>query len=762
MASNTQAKFAFTIQGFDQSTFHVVRFNGEEGLSRLYRFEIVLYAGDKDVDFEKALTNTATFTIKRSQGDIPFHGILERFEQLSHSGPYAFYRAVLVPKAWWLTLTTHNQVFLDQNIEQFLTAVLKDGGLSPGLDFRISLQNSYPTWDYLCQYDETHFEFASRWMERDGLYYFFEQGDSGEKMVVTDTLTAHGPMSQGASFRYSPPSSMQVGHEEEVVTDFILTQRRLPQKVQLRDYNYQTPSLELTAEQEVSQNGQGTHYLYGLHFLNTSQGKALASIRAQEFTCREKVFTGVSGIPFVRPGYTFKIESHYRDSFNQTYQTTACTHEGSQEAWLVSGLGLSFGKERDTLLFYRNTFTAIPASAQFRAELATDRPRIAGTLSAKVDAAGSGKYAEVDSQGRYKIILPFDLSGRKDGRASAWVRMAQPYAGEGFGMHMPLHKGCEVLLTFEGGDPDRPVIASAVPNPETASPVTDQNQTQARITTSGGNLIHFEDQEGSQRILLSSPTQKAFVRIGSHNDPDDEEPPTYKPTTGNFGTALENWEWVESPDGLKLFSAGPFTLKAQESFEMILGNKNDIVVGVETGTTLGAKIDSVLGGLVELQWPSKLSYSMAENRLKEEVAEMYVTKTNLGTEVTNLIATNNNVKAEVNNLITAKTNLCATKQELTTAKQDVSAEVAQTYATKNEMTAQKDTIAADYTQAIANKTSTLASKEEVIAAKNEVAGSVEQVRGTLNQQAGSIQQMTGDINTLSGNVTVLAAAVEYM
>lgn len=764
MSNDSRQKFSFDIQGFDKNTFHVVRFTGEEGLSELYRFEIVLYAGDKDVDFEKALTNTATFTILRQQGNIPFHGILERFEQLSHSGPYSFYRAVLVPKAWWLTQTTHNQIFLNQNNQQFLTAVLKDGGLSPGIDFKITLQQNYPTWDYICQYGETHFEFASRWMERDGLYYFFEQGDSSEKLVITDTLTAHTPMPQGASFRYSPPSTMQSGHNEEVVTDFILTRKRLPQKVQLKDYNYETPSLEVQGEAMVSRNGQGIRYLYGLHFKTASEGNALAKIRAQEYQCREQIFTGTSAIPFVRPGYTFSITDHYRDSYNQKYQTIACRHEGSQEGWLVSGLGLglvSATSDRGPL-FYRNTFTAIPASAQFRAELATQRPKIAGTLNAKVDAAGSGQYAEVDSQGRYKVILPFDLSGRKDGHASAWVRMAQPYAGAGFGMHMPLHKGCEVILSFIDGDPDRPLIAASIPNPETPSPVTDQTQTQSRITTSGGNLIHFEDKEGSQRILLSSPTQQAFVRIGSHNDPDDEEPPTWKFDSQTTSDSLANWEWAESPDGLKLFSVGPLTVKAQESFEVIIGNKNELVGGIDTSTVLGAQIDTVIGGLVEYQFPSKLSYSSAEEHLKGEMTKLYVSKNTLATDVQDLIANNVAVKGEVNNLITAKTDLCATKVELNTAKDDVTAACNRTYATKNEMAAQKDTIAVDYTEAIANRTATLASKEEVLAAKNEVAATVEEVRGEVNTQAGQITSMAGDVSNLWGVVNVVAGEVGFV
>jgi len=743
MADTNHQKFTFEISGFDKDTFHVVRFTGEEGLSKLYRFEIVLYAGDKDVDFTKALSNTATFTIKRSKGDIPFHGMLEHIEQLSHSGPYTFYRAVLVPKAWWLTLTVHNQVFLNQNIQQFLTAVLKDGGLNAGIDFSISLQHSYPTWEYLAQYGETHFDFVSRWMERDGLYYFFEQSESGEKMVVTDTLTAHSPMPQGESFRYSPPSSMQVGHEDEVVTDFILTQRRLPQKVQLRDYNYQTPSQDLSAEALVSQNGKGVHYLYGLHFLNTSQGDTLAKIRAEDFKCREKVFTGVSTIPFVRTGYTFSITNHYRDSFNAKYQTIACRHEGSQEGWLVSGLGLSFGKGRDDLLYYRNHFTAIPAEVQFRSELTTDRPKIAGTLSAKVDAEGSGKYAELDSQGRYKIILPFDLSGRKDGHASAWVRMAQPYAGGGFGMHMPLHKGCEVLISFIDGDPDRPVIAAAVPNPEQGSPVTDQSQTQARITTSGGNLIHFEDQEGNQRILLSSPTKNSYVRIGSHNDPSDGD----SDGKGN----------IISPDGMKLYTGGPLSVTAEEAIEVILINKNEIIGGIETATVIGAKSDIVLGGEFEFQVPARLAFSNVENRMKTEINEMYVSKTNLAGDVNRLVTNDNHIKASVNNLITAKTNLCATKQELTTAKNQIGATMDANYATKEELTAQKNTIAADYTQAIANKTATLASKEELTATKNTIAEDINNTAMAVMDIMEERTSMTVNVTNINTENLVLAA-----
>ena len=135
-------------------------------------------------------------------------------------------------------------------------------------------------------------------------------------------------------------------------------------------------------------------------------------------------------------------------------------------------------------------------------------------MNAHIDAAGSGQYAEVDNQGRYKVILPFDLNSAMGGKASSWLRMAQPYAGENHGMHFPLHKGTEVLLTFIDGDPDRPIIAAAVPNPITPSPVNSSNSTQSRITTAGGNKLHMEDQQGGEGMSAAYTQAKYLDQDG--------------------------------------------------------------------------------------------------------------------------------------------------------------------------------------------------------------------------------------------------------
>jgi type VI secretion system secreted protein VgrG len=296
----------------------------------------------------------------------------------------------------------------------------------------------------------------------------------------------------------------------------VCRQKRLPHKVILRDYNYRNPSLELKAETTVDPAGHGEVYFYGEHFKTPEEGNHLATIRSQELLCTECIYNGESSAANLSAGYLFTTQDHYRDSYNQQYLVVEVQHQGHQA---IAGLAGRHGElsEGEKETEYANRFTAIPANVQFRPKRSATIPKFYGTLNATVDAAGNGEYAEIDDQGRYKVIMPFDRSGIAGGRASRWIRMAQPYAGNSYGMHFPLHSGTEVLLTFVDGDPDRPIIAGSVPNPETASPVNTANQTQSMIRTGGGNQLRLEDNAGGQQIHLSSPTEGSIISLGAPN-----------------------------------------------------------------------------------------------------------------------------------------------------------------------------------------------------------------------------------------------------
>ncbi len=506
--------FSFVSQALDKETFTVAEIKGTEGISILYEFDIMLYSKDPEIDLKQVLQSPATLTIiPEGEEERKIHGIPASFEQLQEYDEYIFYRLKLVPKLWLADQYHENMLFLEKSVPDIIEEVLGQSGLTSD-DYELRLNGNYQPWEYICQYNETDFAFLSRWMEREGIYYYFDQSDESEKLIIADSTTAHQPI-EGAAVLYSPPGVATPSTFEQI-SEFTCRQQILPQKVILKDYNYRRPSLELRGEADVDTDGRGNVYIYGEHFKTPEEGNALARIRAEELLCREVLFFGDGTVSPLLPGYIFELDEHYRDSYNQRYLVTGITHQGVQADYLAMTAGISRINELTTPA-YNNQFTCIPENVQYRPERKTAKPRMDGTLNAKIDAEGDGQYAEIDDEGRYKVKLPFDQSDTGDGKASRWVRMTQPYAGVDYGMHFPLHKGTEVLLTFIDGDPDRPIIAGTVPNPETGSPVTGANQTQSMIRTGGGNQIRIEDNDGKQQIHLSSPTQETTFSIGAPN-----------------------------------------------------------------------------------------------------------------------------------------------------------------------------------------------------------------------------------------------------
>ncbi|MFH1863003.1 MAG: type VI secretion system tip protein TssI/VgrG [bacterium] len=514
MSYLTAKKFSFLSSALAPDTFAVVSFEGFEALSKPYEFEVMLVSEEGNLDLNSILQQPGKFIFHREEGgDVEWNGIVAQFEQLQNYNIYYFYRARLVPKLWWLQLTYHNQIFLDKSVKDIIEEVLKDGSLSSS-DFGFKLQGSYPKIDYVCQYEESHYDFFSRWLEREGLYYYFEQTNSGEKVIITDTKISHVGMAMGDTLYYSPPSGLDFLQRNEIIQSLVCRQTLIPNQVFMKDYNYETPSLTISGSATVDPSGRGNVYYYGEGFKTSAEGNRLAKIRAEEIFCRKEQYFGESTVPFVVPGYCFKLQGHYRNDYNQEYLTTSVNFRGHQTGYLISGIQAALTPQEEQV-YYHNSFVAIPSSVQFRTERRTKKAKIYGTLPAKIDAAGSGQYAEIDTQGRYKVILPLDQSGRSGGKASIWLRMMQPHAGPDFGMHFPLHKDTEVMIAFYDGDPDRPFIAGSIPNPETSSPITEETHTKNRMKTKALNEMMMEDKQGEEMIHMTTPHTTSNIYMGA-------------------------------------------------------------------------------------------------------------------------------------------------------------------------------------------------------------------------------------------------------
>lgn len=705
MAETNRHTYDFRSEAAPGDAFQVVRFTGEEGLSRPYAFDIQLVSSRKDLDPTKLVQSPAVFSVLLDSGELPIHGIPALFEMQNAFEGFVFYRVVLVPKLWWLTLTRHNQIFLGKDLQGFLTDALVDGGLTQGRDFEFRLTKSYPTREYVCQYGESHFDFVSRWMERDGLYYFFEQTPAGEKMVITDARTSHTAMTGAETLTYSPQSGLDFARGERVIQRFTRTRHQVPQTVSLTDYNYRKPAVRPQGQSLVSPRGTGTRHIFGEHPVSDDEAKELARVRAEDLACRETRLDGMSAVPHLRSGYLFKLTGHFRDDANTTYLTTWARHEGGQEGYLAQSLGLSLANVPDAPS-YRNTFSAIPGTVQYRSRQKTEKPRIHGVLSAKVDAAQSGEYAELDSQGRYKVILPFDLSGRRDGKASSWLRMIEPYGGSNHGFHFPLHKGCEVLLVFLDGDPDRPVIQAAVPNPDHKSLLTSENNTKCMLTTSGGNQMHIEDQKGSERILLRSPTANSWARCGHPNDP---------PAADDTST------WSKSSEMLG------WKLNTSKSMNVQAGLCNELILGMKMTEVLGDNQRSTGGELFEFTGVNK-SYAIKsmEVNFLELILRLYYERATgeqveLNEECLEIAGELKKVKGGVSELEESKKELNAAiakaqgnLQKLTQAKQELTA-------TKSNLEGDRNTLGQSNLQLNATKQRVTQSKQTLVAQKQTIA-----------------------------------------
>jgi type VI secretion system secreted protein VgrG len=495
----------------------VINFTGNEGISKPYEFLIELKSDNADLDIDAILDTQASFTIAFGDDSRLIQGLISQFDAIKQVNNHTIYRAKLVPKLWELSLYHTNEIYLDKTVPEIIEIVLKEAGLT-GVDYDISgLQGEYRKWPYKCQYSETHLDFISRLLERDGIYYYFSEGDVGEKIIFCDHLLDQDAIAL-PDVLYSPVSSMEINTLGNTVHSFISQQKRVPYKVLVKDYNDDSPTVDIKGEAIIDPdaNQHSEVYVWGQNIESTEEGQQLATVRAEEIRAGKKTYHGESSVIRLLSGFNFTLKEHFRQSCNQEYLLLTLSHEGSDP----SALNFSDDNSQQQRV-YVNQFSAISSSVQFRPVQVTPRPEIHGTLNAFIDAEGDGEYAELDEEGRYRVTMPFDRVNRDGGKSSHWLRMSQPFAGANAGMSFPMRKGGEVLLTFIGGDPDRPVIAGSIPNAAQPSITNSDNQTNSLIQTAAGNKIEIEDKNGKNRIKLQTGDNKTYMHLGSPNHDGD-------------------------------------------------------------------------------------------------------------------------------------------------------------------------------------------------------------------------------------------------
>lgn len=487
----------------------VVEFSGREAVSTLFEFDILcVHIGDsRRIGPDQVLGQPATLSFLQPQVDATPREIIGIIVDFVVSSPDVHQRRVyrfrLAPTLAKLTRRRSSIVLgsdVPLTVADILRLKMKEADiredtpdLSPDIvpdNFRVFLTQTYPTLDHVMQYEETDFAFLSRLCEYYGIYYVFEprtmgsasSGDgrpsSGQTVIFLDNNQLASAIDGNANLTYHATGMPDRVHGLEARCGF--AERWLS----VRDYNDDLTHLDMSATIEVDPEGQGVWHEYG-YYRTPDEGWRLAQVRAEEHALRRYMVTGQSAVTRLVPGRVFSMVDHpYRD-WNRWYFLLSVEHR-----WRSPGIDTAAAD-----IAYSNSFTAIPSNAAFRPERRTPLPRVPGLLAGIVEGAISDSTRPfLDGQGRYRVRLSTDLSPNDIGKASRWIRKAEPYGGRETGLHFPLPPGTRVIIACLDGNPDRPVIIGAVNSSDNPNVVIDESSNRNMIRTRSGITVHIYDE----------------------------------------------------------------------------------------------------------------------------------------------------------------------------------------------------------------------------------------------------------------------------
>jgi len=508
MQATQKHRFISIKTGLGPDKLLIHRFSMSESLGRLFQMDIELYSDDHSVKFEDIVGTNATVELDMPNGKKRyFNGLVSRFVQDEHERTYAVYRATLVPWLWMLTRTSDCRIFQKKKVPDIIEEVFKGHGFK---DYKLKLSGTYCEWDYCVQYRETDFNFVSRLMEQEGIYYFFEHKDGSHNLILADAPSAHETFEGYDTLTYRPPTTKQ---EEmtETVTDWVIEKEVKPGNYVLGDYNFKTPRNKLRVNSNVSRQHEKADFeifdypgVYG----KRDEGEHYVKVRIQELQAQHEILRAQATVRGVSTGSKFTLKGHTRKDQNREYLISGASYEITTGAY-EAGAG-DAGSE-----FYSCNFTAMPATEPFRAVRLTPKPVIQGPQTAMV-VGPSGETIHTDEYGRIKVQFHWDRYAKGDDNSSCWIRVSQPWGGKNWGGMFIPHVGQEVVVLFEEGDPDRPLVAGRVYNPDQMPPLPlPANKTKSAIRDHGGNEIIMEGAGGKQQIRLHSPTHDTTMTLGN-------------------------------------------------------------------------------------------------------------------------------------------------------------------------------------------------------------------------------------------------------
>jgi len=493
---------------FGEDVLLVKSLAGAERLGRPFQFELVLASEGHELDYKKIIgQNVTVFVDKGDKEPRFFNGYVSRFAQTKFERDLAEYHATVVPWLWFLTRSSDCRIFQNQTIPEILKQVFVDHGFSDIID---RLHGSYRKWDYCVQYRETAYDFVSRLMEEEGIYYYFKHEAEKHSMVLCDSPASHKQFAGYEDLLYRPSSSTV----QETLTSWVVQHEVQTAGYVTADFDFTTPRRNPLAN-SFRERSHSQSQLEQFDYLGEqspfSEGERYSKLRLEERQAQHETYSGEGDARGICTGVRFVLKGHPRKEFEKEYLTTGAEyliHCNTLET--AAALGDDFK--------YHSKMTAMLLDDQFRTPRVTPKPIVHGPQTAIVVGPASEKIY-TDEYGRVKVQFHWDRRGNKDENSSCWMRVSQAWAGKpktmDWGDMAIPHIGDEVIVECLEGDPDRPIITGRVYNQANMPPLELPANKDKRIWRDDfGNQMVFDATEGDEHIRIYSPHHESQVTLG--------------------------------------------------------------------------------------------------------------------------------------------------------------------------------------------------------------------------------------------------------
>ncbi len=504
-------------------------FQANEAISSLFSLELHLLHEENESGFnatvvspERLIGQSVTLKMKQLDGtERQWNGMVVRFSQGQRDVRWSHYHALVVPRVWLLTQVSQSRIFQQKSVPDILKEVFK------GFEVTWEIQGTFEPRNYCVQYGETDFNFASRLMEEEGIYYYFEHSDGSHKMIVANTPQSHHDCKSKKKLAFGLDVTKAKEGFVSAVSGWLIEHQLLTGTYTVWDSKFEMPSKKLDAEQPSRYNIGGNQDLevfeypgnYAKRFdgIDKSGGeqpaelqkiftdnKRTVKIRQEEFDAQYKTVIGSSDCCSLNAGSRFELFSHPNGAQNGQNVLVSVKHEGVQSPEYIS--------DETPERAYFNEFTCMPTgsatAAPFRPRQTTRKPVIYGGQTAFV-VGPAGEEIFTDKYGRVKVQFHWDRDGKMDGNSSCWLRVGHSWAGKNWGMMFIPRIGMEVIVEFLEGDPDQPIITGCVYNAQAMPPykLPDEKtkstmKSDSSLGGGGFNEIRFEDKKGSEQIFV--------------------------------------------------------------------------------------------------------------------------------------------------------------------------------------------------------------------------------------------------------------------